>query len=51
MTHVILLDNRFDFDKETGDRLGEDQWKWLENAFAWNRDRGDVHVTVIGAGI
>jgi alkaline phosphatase D len=25
-THIILLDNRFDFDSKTDDRLGDEQW-------------------------
>ena len=29
--HIILLDNRFEFNKASGDRLGEDQWAWLDH--------------------
>jgi alkaline phosphatase D len=43
--HLILLDNRFWFDYP--DRLGQDQWSWLENALA----REEATITVIGAGI
>ena len=43
-----MLDNRYEFDYETGDRLGPDQWKWLENSL--NSDK-NVSLTVIGAGI
>ena len=48
--HVILLDNRYDYDKATNDRLGEDQWLWLDSAL----QRGNtekVDLTIIGAGI
>ena len=30
--HIILLDNRYEFDKTVDDRLGDDQWKWLDLA-------------------
>ena len=47
-THIILLDNRFDFDSNTHDRLGDEQWKWLDNAFSTHYD---ADVTLILAGV
>ena len=48
--HVILLDNRFEYDKVTTDRLGEEQWAWLD--LAVKRSKLElVDLTVIGAGI
>jgi alkaline phosphatase D len=47
---MILLDNRYEYDKATNDRLGEDQWLWLDSAL----QRGNlekVDLTIIGAGI
>jgi alkaline phosphatase D len=47
--HIILLDNRYDYDKYgTGDRLGESQWAWLDETLANGKD---VNLTLIGAGI
>lgn len=34
LTHIILLDNRFEFDAVTRDHLGEGQWEWLDEALA-----------------
>jgi hypothetical protein len=48
--HLILLDNRFDFDSKTNDRLGESQWLWLDNALKRSVER-NADLTVIGAGI
>ena len=45
-----MLDNRFNFDKKTGDRLGEDQWNWLDEALKRGNER-NVTATVIGAGV
>ena len=45
---MILLDNRYEYDSESGERLGQDQWQWLENALS-RQDK--VNLTVIGAGI
>jgi hypothetical protein len=47
-THIILLDNRFDFDKNTHDRLGDEQWQWLDDAFSTHYD---ADVTLILAGV
>lgn len=33
-THILLLDNRYSFDYATNDRLGPEQWAWLEKALA-----------------
>jgi hypothetical protein len=46
--HIILLDNRFSYDKSTGDFLGPTQWNWLENTLATHTD---ANVTLIMAGI
>lgn len=29
-THILLIDNRFEFDSQTKDRLGDQQWSWLD---------------------
>lgn len=28
--HLILLDNRYSYDKKTNDKLGPEQWDWLD---------------------
>ena len=43
---MILLDNRYEFDSVTKDRLGAAQWAWLDKALETEAD-----VTLIGAGI
>jgi phosphodiesterase/alkaline phosphatase D-like protein len=47
--HVILVDGRYEYDRfGTGDRLGDEQWQWLDLALS----RGaDADVTLIGSGI
>ena len=47
--HIILLDGRYEYDREAGDRLGSDQWEWLELAFKRGKQR-QVALTVIGSG-
>jgi len=50
--HVILLDNRYSFDKGgSGDKLGQEQWDWLDRVFQRNQARKDVKFTMIGAGL
>ena len=44
--HIILLDNRWDFDYETRDRLGDLQWEMLDKALG-----REAMVTFIMAGI
>ena len=44
--HVILLDNRYEFDKRSKDRLGQAQWKWLDKALETEAD-----LTLIGTGV
>ena len=34
MIHIILLDNRFAYNKSTNERLGKNQWQWLDKALA-----------------
>ena len=46
--HIILLDNRFDFDKTTGDRLGDAQSEWLDKSI---EEHKDADVTIIAAGV
>ena len=43
---VILLDNRFSFDRIKNDRLGEHQWEWLDIKLA-----SKVNFTIILAGV
>jgi hypothetical protein len=45
-----LLDNRFEYDRVSGDRLGEDQWAWLDLALKKSKTE-NADLTVIGAGI
>ena len=47
-THVILIDNRFEYDEETHDRLGDDQWEWLDKAF---NEHFDADLTLLVAGV
>ena len=47
-THIILSDNRFEFNRETGDHLGEGQWMWLDEALG---KQPDADLTIIQAGI
>jgi len=47
-THIVLLDNRFSFDKPTKDRLGDQQWSWLDEAL---ETHSDANVTLILAGV
>ncbi len=45
--HIILLDGRFHYNQDTeSDRLGEGQYKWLEEVLAGN----DANVTLIMSG-
>ena len=46
---IILLDGRYEYDRKTGDRLGRDQWHWLDAAFKRGKERG-VSLTIIGSG-
>lgn len=48
--HVILLDNRYGFDWRKNDRLGQEQWVWLDHALGRSVER-QAELTVIGAGI
>ena len=48
--HIILLDVRFHHNEDfKGDRLGEEQYQWLERVFAEHADSSDV--TLIGSGV
>ena len=49
--HVILLDIRYAYDKKTGDRVGPEQWQWLDTALKRGKAKTDVSLTVIGAGV
>ena len=44
--HIVLLDNRYAYDKETGDRLGDQQWDWLNETL-----KVKANLTIIGTGI
>lgn len=46
--HVILIDVRYDYNKTSSDRFGEEQLDWLDHAFASNRDST---ITIIGSGV
>jgi hypothetical protein len=46
--HIILLDNRYNFDKQSGDYLGDQQWQWLDNSLKQNQDS---NLTFILAGL
>ena len=53
---VILLDNRYESDADSmfhgsGDYLGEEQWFWFDQALKRGKERDDLAMTVIGAGI
>ena len=48
--HVILLDGRYELDTSTGDRLGQDQWKWLDLTLKRGKER-NTELTVIGTGV
>ena len=41
-----MLDNRYEFDKTTTDRLGQAQWHWLDKALETEAD-----MTLIGTGV
>lgn len=45
-----MLDNRYEFDKISGDRLGEEQWQWLDDALNHGKREGAT-ITIIGAGV
>ena len=47
-THIILIDNRFDFDKKIQDRLGNQQWEWLEDSL---KEHFDSDLTLIVTGV
>lgn len=47
-THIILLDNRFSFNRTSNDRLGEQQWQWLNNTLY---KHSDSDLTLVLAGI
>ena len=44
--HAILLDTRYDYDSQTGDRIGAEQLIWLDRALSLDAD-----MTIIGSGI
>lgn len=44
--NLVLLDVRFDYDKATGDRLGQKQWEWLEQTLQLQTD-----VTIVASGV
>ena len=49
---MILLDNRYSFDKKgSGDRLGQEQWDWLDRVIQRSKARKDVKFIMIGAGV
>ena len=49
--HVILLDVRYEYEsKSLGDRLGEDQWQWLDLALKRGKER-KLDLTMIGGGV
>lgn len=50
MIHVILLDNRYSFNKRESDFLGEAQWQWLDQALKRGKSRGS-HFTILVSGI
>ena len=50
LTHVILLDNRFEFDVKTSDHLGEGQWEWLDEALG-RQDSADLTIIMSGLQI
>ena len=41
---------RYEYDKVSGDRLGSDQWKWLDLALKRGKTR-KVDLTIIGSGV
>lgn len=45
-----MIDNRYAYDKHTGDRLGEEQWQWLDQKVMEGKNK-DVRLTLIGAGV
>lgn len=47
-THLVLLDNRYEFDREVNDRLGAQQWDWLDKSLATHKD---ADLTLILAGV
>jgi alkaline phosphatase D len=47
IVHILLLDLRFDADKRSGDKLGEDQLAWLNEKL----DTVRANVTIIVSGI
>lgn len=46
--HIILLDNRFSYNTKAKDRLGDQQWEWLDRSLKEHRTS---NLTVILAGI
>jgi alkaline phosphatase D len=50
LVHIILLDNRFDYDMKTNDKLGTEQWLWLDAVLQEGKQH-PVTMTVIGAGL
>ena len=50
LVHVVLLDNRYDYDMKLNDKLGDKQWKWLDKVLKEGKTRA-VTMTVIGAGL
>ena len=45
--HLILLDNRYSYDRPSGDRLGSQQWEWLEDKMR----NTESDLTLILAGV
>ena len=48
LMHIILLDGRYEYNKATGDRLGDQQWKWLDNALGAQKS---ANLTLILSGV
>lgn len=48
--HIILLDNRYSYNKAQKDKLGADQWQWLDLALKRGKNY-EPHFTIIAAGI
>ena len=48
--HIVLLDIRYEYDKESGDKVGAEQWSWLDLAFKRGK-ANDVNMTILGISI
>ena len=49
--HIILLDNRFEFDPATEDRLGDQQWQWLDEVLGGQEVEPDLTMIMTGVQI